>query len=70
MSKDSYEERQKILQTLFDEVSSPESSQEPYVDDGAFGSDQDYEPSDVESTSSEETTRASQSRQVDRNTSV
>ncbi|CAH2216466.1 jg4529, partial [Pararge aegeria aegeria] len=69
-SKSSYEERQKKLQALFDDVSSPESSQDPYVDDGTFGSDQDYEPSDGESTSSEETTRALQSRQVNRNTSI
>ncbi|CAH2106083.1 unnamed protein product [Euphydryas editha] len=40
----------------------PESSQDPYVDDGTFGSDQYYDPSDVESTSSKEITRASQGR--------
>lgn len=60
-SKDPYEEEEKRLKAVFDKVSTPESSQDPNADDGQFWSDKDYEPSDVHSTSSEDTTRASQS---------
>ncbi|XP_045769866.1 uncharacterized protein LOC123872539 isoform X2 [Maniola jurtina] len=65
--RDSYEKEQKRLQDLFDAVSSPESCEDPFADDGGFGSDVDYEPSGEGCSSSEDEAQASQIRQVRRN---
>ncbi|CAF4945841.1 unnamed protein product [Pieris macdunnoughi] len=69
-SGSSYEEQQKRLQTLFDAASTPESSKDPFEDDGEYGSDQEYQPSGDESTSSEDATKVSQTRGVRRNTTI
>ncbi|CAF4947838.1 unnamed protein product [Pieris macdunnoughi] len=69
-SGSSYEEQQKRLQTLFDAASTPESTQDPFEDDGEYGSDQEYQPSGDESTSSEDATKVSQTRGVRRNTTI
>lgn len=63
-ARDSYEEQQKILQDLFDAVSTPESSEDPFADDGEYGNDQDYEPSGNESTSSDEAISISATRRI------
>ncbi|XP_047028874.1 piggyBac transposable element-derived protein 4-like [Helicoverpa zea] len=63
-SRDSFEKEQKRLQDLFDAASTPESSQDPFADDGDYGSDDEYLPSRVESTSSEDETQASKSRRI------
>lgn len=68
--KDSYEEQQKRLQALFDETSTPESSQDPYADvDGLYGTDSDYQPSNYESSDSDYMDRNSQPRRS-KNTDV
>lgn len=68
--RNTYEEQQKRLQDLFDEASTPESSQDPYADDGEYGSDLDYQPSDLESSSSEDATSRPKSRRVQRTASI
>lgn len=59
---DPYDKEQKRLQDLFDEASTPESSQDPFEDDGEFGSDLDYQPSNVESSNSEDEAQTSRIR--------
>lgn len=51
-SNDPYQRQQNRIQKLFDEASSSESSQDPYADDGEYGSDQCYVPSDEDNCSS------------------
>ncbi|XP_045457227.1 piggyBac transposable element-derived protein 4-like [Melitaea cinxia] len=51
---DPYEREQKRLLELFNEVETPESSEDPYADDGEYGSDKDYYPSGDESLSSDD----------------
>ncbi|KPJ16082.1 hypothetical protein RR48_06037 [Papilio machaon] len=49
---DPYEREQKRLLELFNEAETPESSEDPYADDGEYGSDKDYHPSGDDSLSS------------------
>lgn len=53
-SRDPYEREQKLLQDLFDAAATPESSQEPFADDGEYGSDLDYHPTATDFSSSED----------------
>lgn len=50
-TKDPYEREQRRLKRLFDELSSGSEHEEsdPYEDDGEYGSDQDYVPSEKSS---------------------
>ncbi|CAH4034420.1 unnamed protein product [Pieris brassicae] len=63
-ARGSYEDQQKRLQDLFDAVSTPESSEDPFADDGEYGNDQDYEPSGNESISSDDAISISATRRI------
>uniref|UniRef100_A0A2A4IYX2 PiggyBac transposable element-derived protein domain-containing protein n=1 Tax=Heliothis virescens TaxID=7102 RepID=A0A2A4IYX2_HELVI len=59
-SRDSYERQQKLLQDLFDAATTPDSSQEPFADDGELGSDLDYQPRSTDLSSSEDEIQTTQ----------
>lgn len=66
-SGDSYGRQQKLLQDLVDAASTHESSQEPFADDGEYGSDLHYQPKASDFSSSEDeiqTTQIKRRRQI------
>ncbi|CAG4951585.1 unnamed protein product, partial [Parnassius apollo] len=51
---DPFKENQRRLEKLFDGASTPDSSEETFVDDVEYGSDKDYRPSESESSISKD----------------